>query len=127
MKFFYCILLISVFSVFHSFGQVQTIVKEESELLQISEKEIVKTDKPEKGIVVLSSQNGQKTLLITDSELRREIFNNSEKRDMLTALPGFVSLGTLENGLRVTIKNEYINKYLLEHLGVKEADLSNIK
>ncbi len=119
MKFFYCLLLISAFSVFHSFGQQQTLVKEEGELLQISDKEKMKEDKPEKGIVVLSSQNGQKTLLITDSELRREIFNNREKRDMLTALPGFISLGTEENGLRVTILNEYINEYLVSYLRIK--------
>ncbi len=129
MKKAHLTLIVSMFSACIAIGQEKALMKQDMEItgagtLTYKEAEVIQ---PANKITVLSSEGDQKTLVIHDMNLRMQVFQSSEKRDMLTALPGFVSLGTIENGLRVTIKNEYINKYLLEHLGVKEADLSNIK
>lgn len=66
---------------------------------------------------LLSSEKGINTYEVYNETLRRDLFYNKEKRDMLTALPGFIELGvSSENApMRVVIAEQYATEYLTKY------------
>lgn len=80
----------------------------------------------EKEVKLHSTDNDAKTLLVVNPETRKKLADRQE-RDRITALPGIVSIGisSAENAIRVCIKNEYIDEYLVKYFGFTAAELSN--
>lgn len=83
--------------------------------------------KPINSIVKVSTTNGVITYAIVNDAVKNELYYNQEKRDALTALPGFVELGlsTDNTPMRVLIETKYADEYLNKYFRVTPTTNTN--
>lgn len=83
--------------------------------------------KPVNSITKVSTTNGIITYAIVNDKVKNELYYDHEKRDVLTALPGFVELGlsTDNTPMRVLIETEYAEEYLNTYFRVTPTQTTN--
>lgn len=113
------LIFIGIVTFSSSFAQETTKILVKSEVPNKDELSIEKTTvaPPVISITKVSTANEIVTYAIVNDAVKNELYYNAEKRDALTALPGFVELGlsTDSTPMRVLIESryadDYINKY----------------
>lgn len=78
-------------------------------------------------ITIVSNINGVITYAIVNDAVKNELYYNAEKRDAITALPGFVELGlsTDNTPMRVKIYSEYADEYINKYFRTTTNQTTN--
>lgn len=86
-----------------------------------------KVSQPINTITKVSTNNGIITYAIVNEKIKKELYFNQEKRDALTALPGFIELGlsTDNTPMRVLIESDYAEEYLNTYFRVNANQSRN--
>jgi hypothetical protein len=99
----------------------KTIKKDEIQSVNYIEKDFRYID-------LIKVSNDTLTFMITNLDLKNELYNNQEKRDALTSLPGIISLSLFskEPSFTVIIKRFYAEKYLQTKFDICEKEAIEI-
>jgi len=124
----FVIILLNVFA-FNSFSQdiSKAIVNENAITKNYEKRNADFVEQPIISITKVSTNNNVVTYSIVNDKIKNELYYNAEKRDALTALPGFVELGinTDDSPMRVVIDSKYADEYINKYFRATTTQTTN--